>query len=152
MEKKIEQIFNNSELVNMANQYFDEESVDKMVKELKSDISSAIYSDNIDFNYLMGIDIKVCEVLEAERVPKTDKLLKLLITTGSEERVSITNIGEFIEPEELIGKKIPFILNLPPMKMRGIETTAMIFISSDSNGINIPNIDNSVENGASYLK
>jgi len=104
----------------------------------------------IEFNDLMKVDIKVCEVIEAKRVPKTDKLLELLVSTGDEGRISITNIGEFVEPETLIGKKIPFVLNLPPMKIRGVLTTAMIFISSDSNGINIPNLD--CEVGATYLK
>ena len=141
MKKKIEKIFNKSELVRMASKHFDSESAEEMVKELKADIISTIYSEHIDFEYLMGMDIKVCEVVEAEKVPETDKLLKLTINTGTEERVSITNIGEFFQPEDLVGKKIPFILNLPPMKMKGINTTAMLFISSDSNGINIPNLD-----------
>ena len=150
MKKKIEKIFNKSELVRMASKHFDSESSEEMVKELKEDIISTIYSEYIDFEYLMGMDIKVCEVVEAEKVPETDKLLKLTINTGTEERVSITNIGEFFQPEDLVGKKIPFILNLPPMKMKGINTTAMLFVSSDSNGINIPNLD--CEVGATYLK
>jgi methionyl-tRNA synthetase len=151
MKKELKKKIDDSELSYQVSRYFDEESSVKMVDELYESTVSTIYdSEYIDFEYLMKVDIKVCEVLEAERVPKTDKLLKLTITTGSDERISITNIGEFIEPEELVGKKIPFVLNLPPMKMRGVETTAMIFISSDSNGINIPNLD--CEVGATYLK
>tara|TARA_B110001454_G_scaffold153319_1_gene142638 strand:+ start:278 stop:766 length:489 start_codon:yes stop_codon:yes gene_type:complete len=117
------------------------------MSEIKEEVEKEEY---IDFNELMKIDITVCEVLDAIRVPKTDKLLQLTINTGKGERISITNIGEFLEPETLIGKKLPFVLNLPPMKMRGVLTTAMVFLSEDSNGINIPNLDSEV--GATYLK
>jgi methionyl-tRNA synthetase len=124
--------------------------IENMSEEKEEVEVEVVANEYIQFDDLMKVDIRVCEVKEAIRVPKTDKLLQLTINTGTEERISITNIGEFLEPETLIGKKIPFVLNLPPMKMRGVLTTAMIFISSDSNGINIPNLD--CEVGATYLK
>ncbi len=82
---------------------------------------------NIKINDLSALDIRVCEVLEAERVPNTDKLLKLKIDTGIDQRECVTNLGAIHSPTEFIGKRIPFIINLEPVKIRGVFSTAMIF-------------------------
>ena len=81
---------------------------------------------NITFEQFLTLDVRICEILKAERVPKKDKLLQLTINTGFDERIAITNIGAHYEPEVLIGMKMPFILNLVPTKIAGIESTAMI--------------------------
>ncbi len=57
-----------------------------------------------------------------------------MIDTGDDERVAVTNLGGVMEPEELVDKRMPFVLNLEPVKMRGIESTAMILASSDNSG------------------
>lgn len=90
---------------------------------------------NIKFDTFLSLDIRVCQVLEAERVPKTDKLLKLKINTGIDIRECVTNLGSIYSPENFIGKKITFILNLEPTVMRGIESRAMIFIPSTKGDI-----------------
>lgn len=89
---------------------------------------------NIFTDILDALDIRVCEIKSAERVPKTDKLLKLSILTGEDERVAVTNIGSQFEPEQLIGKKYPFVLNLTPVTIRGIETFAMIVAVTGTDG------------------
>lgn len=83
---------------------------------------------NISFETFLSLDIRVCQILEAERVPKTDKLLKLKINTGIDERECVTNLGSIYQPEDFIGKKIAFILNLEPTVIKKIESRAMIFI------------------------
>jgi methionyl-tRNA synthetase len=83
---------------------------------------------NISFDTFLSLDIRVCQILEAERVPKTDKLLKLKINTGIDERECVTNLGGLFQPEEFVNKKIPFILNLEPTTIKKIESKAMIFI------------------------
>lgn len=84
---------------------------------------------NITFETFLSLDIRVCEIIEASRIPKTDKLLKLLINTGVDERECITNLGEHFEPEVFIGKKLPFILNLEPTVIKKVESRAMVFIA-----------------------
>lgn len=81
---------------------------------------------NIAFDQFLALDIRICEIISSERVPKKDKLLKLVINTGIDERVAVTNIGAQFSPESLVGKKMPFILNLEPTTIAGIESTAMI--------------------------
>ncbi|MFM2393965.1 MAG: Methionyl-tRNA synthetase [Bacteroidota bacterium] len=100
---------------------------------------------NITFDTYLSLDIRVCQVLEAERVPKTDKLLKLKINTGIDERECVTNLGGLYQPEDFINKKIPFILNLEPTTIKKIESKAMIFIP-DTKG-DIFNAYNEYETG-----
>ena len=90
--------------------------------------------ENVTYDDFSKLDLRVATVLEAERVPKTDKLLKLKIDTGFDQRTVISGIAGFYEPEDLIGKKICMIVNLAPRKIRGIESSGMILSAEDSNG------------------
>lgn len=105
--------------------------------------------NNIGFDTLMSIDIRVCKVLDAIRVPKKDKLIQLTIDTGIGERCVITNLGSTFEPEFFKDKKIPFVLNLEPVKIGGILSEGMIFISESDGVPNIPNIEVAI--GSTYL-
>ncbi len=105
--------------------------------------------ENIDFGTVMSIDIRVCRVIEAVRVPKKDKLIQMTVNTGIDSRTSITNLGDKFEPEDFIGKKLAFVVNLEPSKIGGIMSEAMIFISETSGVPNLQNID--VEIGSTYL-
>lgn len=92
--------------------------------------------ENISFDDLLKLDIRICKINEVERVPKTDKLLKFTIDTGIDKRACVTNLGELFTPEYFQDKCMPFILNLNPTTIRGIESKAMVFIPS-SNHFNI---------------
>ena len=72
--------------------------------------------------------------LEAERVPKTEKLLKLTIDTGIDKRVIVSGIAEQYSPEEMIGKQICILANLAPRKIRGIESKGMILMARQNDG------------------
>ena len=80
------------------------------------------------------MDIRTATVLEAERVPKTDKLLKLTIDTGIDKRVIVSGIAEFYSPEDMVGKQICILANLQPRKIRGIESKGMILMAKQGDG------------------
>lgn len=80
------------------------------------------------------MDIRTATVLEAERVPKTDKLLKLTIDTGIDKRVIVSGIAEYYTPEQMVGKQICILANLAPRKIRGIESKGMILMAKQPDG------------------
>ena len=80
------------------------------------------------------MDIRTATVLEAERVPKTDKLLKLTIDTGIDKRVIVSGIAEYYAPEDMVGKQICILANLAPRKIRGIESKGMILMARQNDG------------------
>jgi len=81
------------------------------------------------------VELRVAEVLEAEKVPKADKLLKLTLSLGEERRTVVSGIAEFYKPEELPGKKVVLVANLKPAKLRGILSEGMVLaaIAPDGN-------------------
>ena len=80
------------------------------------------------------IDLRVATVIAAERVPKTDKLIKLQVKIGDEERTIVSGIAQHYEPENLIGKNVIVIANLKPAKLRGIKSRGMVLAASDGEG------------------
>ena len=86
------------------------------------------------FDEFEKMDIRTATVLEAERVPKTDKLLKLTIDTGIDKRVIVSGIAEFYSPEDMLGKQICILANLAPRKIRGIESKGMILMARQPDG------------------
>ncbi len=80
------------------------------------------------------MDIRTATVLEAERVPKTDKLLKLTIDTGIDTRTIVSGIAEFYTPEQMLGKQICILANLAPRTIRGIESKGMILMARQGDG------------------
>ena len=86
------------------------------------------------FDDFEKMDIRTATVLEAERVPKTDKLLKLTIDTGIDTRVIVSGIAEYYTPEDMVGKQICILANLAPRKIRGIESKGMILMARQGDG------------------
>ena len=78
------------------------------------------------------IQLKTARVLSAERVPKSEKLLKLQVSIGSEQRQIVAGIGKKYEPESLVGKTIIVVANLKPAKLMGIESQGMVLAAGDS--------------------
>ncbi len=95
------------------------------------------------------MDIRTATVLEAERVPKTDKLLHLKIDTGLDIREIVSGIAEYYTPEEMVGKQICILANLKPRKIRGIESKGMILMARESSGkMRIVSPEEKLANGA----
>ena len=94
----------------------------------------AAAADEITIEDFAKIDLRVATVVAAERVPKTDKLIKLQVKIGDEERTIVSGIAQHYEPENLIGKNVIVIANLKPAKLRGIESRGMVLAASDGEG------------------
>ncbi len=90
--------------------------------------------DPVSFDDFTKIDIRTATVLEAGKVPKTTKLLKLKIDTGIDIRTIVSGIAEYYEPEALIGKQITIVANLEARKIKGIESKGMILMAEDTDG------------------
>ncbi|HLR15294.1 MAG TPA: methionine--tRNA ligase [Bacillota bacterium] len=88
----------------------------------------------ITYDQFMDVDLRVAEVLEAEHVKKTDKLIKMQLDIGSETRQVISGIAEFYKAEELVGKKVICVTNLKPVKLRGEMSEGMILSGEDAEG------------------
>lgn len=102
------------------------------------------------FDDFSKMDIRTATIIAAEAIPKTDKLLKLLIDTGVDKRVVVSGIAQFFKPENIIGQKVCLLANLAPRKIKGIESQGMILMAENSNGelTFVSPIKNDIENGS----
>ncbi|MBT3181197.1 MAG: methionine--tRNA ligase [Deltaproteobacteria bacterium] len=94
-------------------------------------------SNLIDINDFAKVELHVAEVIEAERVEDTDKLMKVQINLGDEQRQIVAGIAQHYSPEELKGKKVVVVTNLKPAKLRGIESNGMLLAASDNDTVSI---------------
>jgi methionyl-tRNA synthetase len=90
--------------------------------------------DIISFDEFKRMDLRVGEILSAERVPGTDKLLKIEINLGTEKRTMVAGVADTYAPEEMVGKKLVVIVNLKPAVIRGIESQAMLLAAETGDG------------------
>ena len=95
---------------------------------------AAPQAPDVDFDTFMKADIRVGTVLECRKVPKADKLLQFLIDDGLEKRTIVSGIAKHYAPEDLVGKQVCFIANLPVRKLRGIESQGMILSAENADG------------------
>ncbi|MGG1923272.1 methionine--tRNA ligase [Chryseobacterium sp. NRRL B-14798] len=105
--------------------------------------------EEITFDDFTKIDLRTATILEAEKVEKADKLLKLTVDTGVDVRTVVSGIAESFTPEELIGKQVMILLNLAPRKIRGIESQGMLLLTTKPDGklSFVTPDDSNVENG-----
>ena len=88
----------------------------------------------ITFDYFKKLDIRIGEVEEAGQIPESRNLLKLIVDFGFEKRQCVAGILNYYEPEELVGKKFAFLMNLQRRKLMGIESQCMILAAEDNTG------------------
>ena len=105
----------------------------KVANELAERKAEPIAQD-IQFDDFLKLDIRVGTVLECSKVPKADKLLQFKIDDGLGGRTIVSGIAKHYQPEELVGKQVCFIANLPPRKLKGIESQGMILSAEDLDG------------------
>ena len=91
-------------------------------------------AQHITIDDFAKVELRVAQILVAERVPKADKLLRLEVDLGTEKRQILAGIAEYYEPEKLIGRKIVIVANLAPRKMRGLESNGMLLAASLEGG------------------
>jgi methionyl-tRNA synthetase len=105
--------------------------------------------EEITFDDFTKLDIRVGTILEAEKMPKTKKLLVLKVDTGIDTRTIVSGIAESFKPEDIIGKRVTVLVNLAPRALRGVESQGMILMTEDEGGNLVfvnPDIDG-VNNG-----
>ena len=103
-------------------------------KAAAAPVQAAPQKAECTFDEFEKMDIRTATVLEAERVPKTDKLLKLTIDTGIDRRTIVSGIAEYYTPEQMLGRQICILANLQPRKIRGIESKGMILMARQPDG------------------
>lgn len=97
-------------------------------------VNAAPQKENVSFEDFSKMDIRVGTILEAEKVAKTAKLLKLKIDTGIDQRTVVSGIAEHYKPEDIIGKQVTILVNLAPRNIKGIESQGMILMAENSKG------------------
>ena len=121
----------------------DDEVINQQIEKLKnsavanaasSTSNAAPIKDTIQYDDFMKMDIRVAEVLSAKRVPKTDKLMELQLSLGAEERTVVSGIAEHFTAEEVVGRKVSYLANLAPRKLRGVLSSGMILMAEDQSG------------------
>jgi methionine--tRNA ligase beta chain len=88
----------------------------------------------ISFDEFQKLDLRIGKVLEAEQIPGSRNLIKLLVDFGTEKRQAVAGLAQWYKPEQLIGNQYMFILNLEKKKFMGVESQCMIFAAEDSKG------------------
>jgi len=88
----------------------------------------------VKFEDFTKMDIRVGTILDAEKVKKTKKLLKMTVDTGIDQRTVVSGIAEYFTPEDVVGRQVSILVNLAPRKIRGIESQGMILMAQDADG------------------
>ncbi|MFY9188621.1 MAG: methionine--tRNA ligase subunit beta, partial [bacterium] len=138
----------------------DTDKEEETVSEQKTDVKAAEQpqaepaGDKISIHEFAKVELKVAEVLVAERVPKSKKLLRLEVALGKERRQLVAGIGRSYEPEQLVGKKIVVVTNLEPAKLMGVESNGMLLAASfpgegEDRAISLLTVDRPIDSGAS---
>ncbi|MEZ5012258.1 MAG: methionine--tRNA ligase [Bacteroidales bacterium] len=120
----------------------EDEEIEKQVNRLletkkENDKNGAMIKpskEDISFDDFTKLDIRTATILEAVKVPKTKKLLKLTIDTGIDRRTVVSGIAEHFDPEKIIGKQVSVVVNLAPRQIKGIESQGMILMAEEGDG------------------
>ncbi len=125
---------------------------DKLVEEQKAKLKAPEPKKNqkamIKFDDFTKLEMRIGEILSAEKHPNADKLLVMKLDLGDEQRTVVSGIAEFYKPEEVVGKKVSMLTNLEPRKIRGIESQGMILMAEDDKGLSFLEPEKAIANGA----
>ncbi len=136
----------------------DDKEIEKQLEKLEANkqentaattTTVASAKPEIVFDDFAKMDIRIGTILEAGRVPKTDKLMKLLVDTGVDKRTVVSGIAQHFEAADIVGKQVSILINLAPRKLKGIESQGMILMAEDANGkLHFVNPTDTVDNGS----
>lgn len=104
--------------------------------------------EETNYDDFMKMDLRVGEILTAEKMPKADKLMVMTVDTGIDTRTIVSGIAQHFTPEQLIGRKVTVLANLAPRKLRGVESQGMILLAEHEGKLVFVNPDDAVVNGA----
>jgi methionyl-tRNA synthetase len=147
MKKELEEIEKMSEATKPS-------ETDIKTKEVAKETVKVIELDNetdanlITIDDFSKVELRVAKVIEAEKVEKADKLLKMKLQVGEETRQVVSGIAKYYTPEEMVGKTVILVANLKPAKLRGIESQGMILAATNENGLSLVTIDKDLGSGA----
>lgn len=115
----------------------EDEVVEAQLKKLDDakNVSTSNFTpikEEISFDDFQKMDIRIGTILEATKVPKADKLLQFKVDTGIDVRTIVSGVAKFFQPEDLLGKQVPVLMNLAPRKIRGVVSQGMILFAEDS--------------------
>jgi methionyl-tRNA synthetase len=119
----------------------------RITKEIKLIAEKKDDAEELSIEEFARSDLRVAQVLEAEKVPGTDKLLKMKISIGKEQRQIVAGIAQEYPPEKVLGKKIIVITNLKPAKIRGVESHGMLLAATDKKDLALVTVDKDMEPG-----
>lgn len=133
----------------------DTKKLEEQIKQLSASKDNAALKEKanepapgvISIDEFQKVSLRVGEIAACEPVPKSDKLLKLSVDLGGEQRQVVSGIAEFYTPESLVGKKIILVANLKPVKLRGVESNGMILATGEDE-LKVVFVDDSVPNGS----
>lgn len=126
----------------------EDKMIDEQIKKLGGGESQSEKNNLISYDDFMKTELKVAEVIEAEKIKKSKKLLKLKVKLGDEVRQVVAGIALSYEPEEMIGKKVVIVANLQPAKLMGEESNGMILaVENEKGNFEVLTVSNSVING-----
>jgi methionine--tRNA ligase beta chain len=91
-------------------------------------------TEEITFSDFERLDFRIGKIIEANQVPESKKLIKILVDFGSEKRQAVAGLLKYYKPEELVGKKCVFLLNLQKRILAGIESQCMVLAAEDKEG------------------
>src|SRR5690554_2400134 len=123
----------------------------KKANQMTKETVATPQKETLQFEDFTKLDLRVGTIIEAEKMPKADKLLVLKVDTGIDVRTVVSGIAESFTPEEVVGKKVTLLLNLAPRKLRGVESQGMILMTENAEGklVFVNPDDEGVKNGAS---
>lgn len=102
----------------------------------------------ISIDEFSKIEMRVGEIISAEKVENADRLLRLEVDFGDHKRQIVSGIAEYFEPQDLIGRKNPFVTNLKPRIIKGLESNGMIMAAKDKDGnFSLLSVDSKIQNG-----
>ncbi|MCJ7555175.1 MAG: methionine--tRNA ligase [Ignavibacteriaceae bacterium] len=126
----------------------EDEKIEAQINKLPKSELEKEKTELISYDDFMKIQLNVAEVIEAEKVKKSKKLLRLKVKLDNEERQVIAGIAESYEPEDLVGKKVVIVANLQPAKLMSLESKGMILaVETEDGGLQILNVSEKVKNG-----
>jgi len=117
-------------------------------KETAKDPGPVNESNLITIDKVKETDLRVCQIIEAEKVKGADRLLKLRVNLGQEQRQVIAGIAQSYEPEDLIGKQVILVANLTPARIRGLESQGMLLAAVNKKNLSLLTLDKAIPNGA----
>ncbi len=130
----------------------EDKAIEDQIKKLKlNDENDKIMPQKniIEFDDFTKVDLRVGTVIEAENIPKSDKLLKLKVDTGLDQRTILSGISKYYSPDEIINKKVMVLINLKPRKMMGFESEGMLLLADDGDGnLSLMHPDSDISDGA----